>query len=159
MTHFQKIIVNGKEVDTSAMQDLPEAVQQVLADKNKNGIPDFMEDILEHPFVKKALEKGGYSNFNQLPPEMREKLQGLVQKLGGTESSAAPQIQVGSVQVHQGSTLPKSSQGFSSRHNDWQQGFSQEQPGMVPLKVVMFAVAAILGLVIFAFVAWMTFGK
>ncbi len=145
MANFQKILVNGKEVDPSDLQALPEAVQQVLADKNKNGVPDFLEGIMDHPFVKKALEKGGYSSFDQLPPEMKAKLQGLMQRLGGVGTSQAPQVEVGQVRARQASLGAE----------DWKQGYSMEQPGHISMKTLFFAVAAILGLLIFAFAAWM----
>ncbi len=157
MTNFQKILVNGKEVDPANLQALPEAVQQVLADKNKNGVPDFLEGIMDHPFIKKALEKGGYTSFEQLPPEMKDKLQGLMQKLGGVGASPAPQVEVGQVQVHQTSFGAGSSPVFSARAEDWKQGYSMEQPGQISMKTLFFAVAAILGLLIFAFAAWMFF--
>jgi len=157
MTNFQKILVNGKEVDPANLQALPEAVQQVLADKNKNGVPDFLEGIMDHPFIKKALEKGGYTSFNQLPPEMKDKLQGLMQKLGGVGSSQAPQVEGGQVQVHQASFGAGGAPAFSARADDWKQGYSMEQPGHISMKTLFFAVAAILGLLVFAFAAWMFF--
>ena len=144
MSNFQKIIVNGKEVAPGELQSLPEAVQQVLADKNGNGVPDFLEGVLEHPFVKKAMEQGGYTSFKQLPPEMKDKLQGLFQKLGG----------VGVQTHHVGSQVGLASD-FASPQPDWKQALAPEQPGLISVKAVIFATVTILSLFIFAFAVWM----
>lgn len=144
MSNFQKIIVNGKEVAPGDLQSLPEAVQQVLADKNANGVPDFLEGVLDHPFVKKAMERGGYTSFNQLPPEMKDKLQGLFQKLGGA-----------GVQTHHVGTQVGAASDFASSQPDWKQALAPEQPGLISVKVIVFAMVAILALLIFAFAVWM----
>lgn len=149
MTNFQKILVNGKEIETSELQSLPEAVQQVLADKNGNGIPDFLEGILDHPFVKKAMEKSGYTSLDHMPPEMKAKLQGLMQKLGGGGLGTS-QVHVGSVQSN-----TKANVTFSASEPEWKRQLMADQPGSISPKVIIFAMAAILALLIFAFAVWM----
>lgn len=149
MTNFQKILVNGKEVDASDLHSLPEAVQQVLADKNGNGIPDFLEGILDHPFVKKAMEKSGYTSLDQMPPEMKAKLQGLMQKFGGG-SVETSQVHVGGLQ-----SPAKAGVSFSASEPEWKRQLAADQPGSISPKVIIFAMAAILGLLIFAFAVWM----
>ncbi len=150
MRQFRKIIVNGKEVDPGQMGELPEAVRQVLVDQNNNGIPDMLEGILDNPLVRKAMERAGYQSFEQIPPEMREKLQKLMSQLGGV-SGASPNVQVQTFSMKSGASAPQ-----PVAAPDWKQGYSLEEPKSISAKTVVFAMVAIFAFLVVAFIAWLT---
>ena len=41
----RRLVVNGKEINLDRTEELPEPLQKLLADKNENGITDFVEKI------------------------------------------------------------------------------------------------------------------
>lgn len=141
MADMTKIFVNGKEVDPSSLDNLPETVRQVLADANKNGVPDILEDVWKHPFVQKAVERAGqkhgtvYTSFDQLPPEMREPIQKFMVNLGG---GAGPMISTD----HSSSAIPP------AKPVDWQALEQPEAPRTISIKVIILVMAVILALLL-----------
>lgn len=87
------IIFNGKTYDS--VEEMPaseraayEQVANIFVDKNGNGIPDFMEgDMVKNvmtAFTSSVNVNGQvYNNMNELPPEVRAKVQGAFDKLAG----------------------------------------------------------------------------
>ena len=141
MGDMTKIFVNGKEVDGKSLDNLPETVRQVLVDANKNGIPDILENIWQHPMVQRAVEKAGqkagtvYTNFDQLPAEMREPIQKLLVKMGGGN---APMF---------------SAEGSSSaippaRPVNWKALDQSEAPRTISIRTVILVVAAVFALLL-----------
>ncbi|MCE9625971.1 MAG: hypothetical protein K8R69_11070 [Deltaproteobacteria bacterium] len=153
MTTFGKIIVNGKEVDAQNVQGLPEAFQKIMVDANGNGIPDFLEGILENPLVKKAMANAGVQNFQQLPPEMRAKLEGLMQKFGNSGAMGASTMQVGTMSAgNLSSPAPSTSSTI-----DWKERFTPEEPGAISVKTVIFGAVAVFGFLLVAGIALLAF--
>ncbi len=87
------ITVNGKEY--SSLNDVPDEFKVVFGDKNNNGIPDFVEGLLNTAVVNKSapleanfssffFNGAQYSNIDSLPPEAKEKVK---QALASLEKS------------------------------------------------------------------------
>lgn len=107
------ILFNGKTYNN--MDEMPEnerqAYQQIanmLVDKNGNGIPDFLEgDMAKNvmtAFTSSVNFNGQtYDGMNELPLEVRTKVQGAFEKLSemGLVTRAAPMMNVQSPQVGQ----------------------------------------------------------
>jgi len=112
-----------------------------------------MEKILENPMVKKAMENTVANNLEQLPPETRAKLQALMQKFGGGSAGqpAAPTYTTVS------QSAPTPSVSVSTDSQDWKQSYSLEEPKSISAKTLFFAMAALFGMIIFVFVAWIFF--
>jgi len=153
MTTFGKIIVNGKEVDAQKFQGLPEAFQKIMVDANGNGIPDFLEGILENPLVKTAMANAGVQNFQQLPPEMRAKLEGLMQKFGNSGAMGTSTMQIGTMSA---GNLP-SAVPMSSSTIDWKERFNPEEPSTISVKTVVFGAVAVFGFLLVAGIALLAF--
>ncbi len=77
------ITVNGKEY--KSLNDVPEEFKVIFGDKNNNGIPDFVEGLLNTADLKKTAPMEAnfstffyngsqYSNIDSLPPEAKEKV-------------------------------------------------------------------------------------
>lgn len=68
-TH-RKLVVNGKEINLDRIEDLPPHLQKLLADKDKNGVPDFIENIFSSQTDSKALLKEVSDLSTELPHEI-----------------------------------------------------------------------------------------
>jgi len=85
------ILFNGKTYNS--LEEMPaneklayEQIANMLVDKNGNGIPDFLEgDMAKNvmtAFTSSVIVGGqSYSDMNELPPEIRAKVQGAFEKL------------------------------------------------------------------------------
>lgn len=90
-----QIFFNGKSYNSP--EEMPTNERQaydqmmgIFVDKNGNGIPDFLEgDIVKNISTvynsTNAISFSGntYSNFNELPPEVREKIKTAFNKMSG----------------------------------------------------------------------------
>lgn len=109
------IIFNGKTYNS--LEEMPanerqayEQIANMLVDKNGNGIPDFLEgDMVKNvmtAFVSSLNVNGqNYDGMNDMPPEIRAKVQGAFEKLselGVVTKSTSPMVmQVNGMQVEQ----------------------------------------------------------
>src|SRR5512147_596328 len=87
------IIFNGKTYND--INDMPaderqvfEQMSQMFVDKNGNGIPDFLEgDIVKNVITARSTQANinvngrTYNSFNELPPEMRQHVDGAFKML------------------------------------------------------------------------------
>jgi len=85
------IMFNGKTYNS--VDEMPEVEKQaylemmdMFTDKNGNGIPDFLEgdmvkNVLKMHSIKKGSEDGMYHSIDELPPELRQKVENAFQKL------------------------------------------------------------------------------
>lgn len=86
-----KIIVNGKEIEGS--EAVPEFLRKFVQDADKNGIPDFMDQLLKNPMFKMVMGKGGeqlkeqLQKLQNLTPEQKAKVEEALKKLGAVDSS------------------------------------------------------------------------
>jgi hypothetical protein len=141
MADMTKIFVNGKEVDPSSLDNLPQTVRDVLVDANKNGVPDILENIWQHPLVQKAVARAGekagtvYTSFDQLPAEMREPIQKFMVKMNG---GTGPMI----------STDSSSSAIPPAQPVHWKALEQPEGPKSISIKVVVLVVAVLLALLL-----------
>ena len=93
-TFKSKIIVNGREV---GVEDVPAMFRKFVEDADQNGIPDFMDQMFKNPVFKMVLGKVGpqlksqLANVKNLTPEQRQKIELLMQKLGGITGAAGDQ--------------------------------------------------------------------
>jgi len=88
---MQVIIFNGRKYNS--IEEMPandrqafEQLSSMFVDKNGNGIPDFLEgDMVQNvmtAFTRSFNYSGqNYSNLDELPPDVREKVQGAFEKL------------------------------------------------------------------------------
>lgn len=88
-----KINFNGKTYNS--VEEMPanerqafEKISQLLVDKNRNGIPDFLEgDVVKNVVTAHSTQAHitvngkTYTSFNDLPPEMRQQVDGAFQML------------------------------------------------------------------------------
>jgi len=86
-----QIVFNGKTYNS--FEEMPanerkafEQMKQIFVDANGNGIPDFMEGDMFRNVMSMASTNGIYqgqpfNNLNDLPPEVREKVQRAMDKL------------------------------------------------------------------------------
>lgn len=98
-TH-RKLVVNGKEVNLDRIEDLPPHLQKLLADKDKNGVPDFIENVFSSQTDAKALLKQVSDLSTEFPQEIsfREvksqhwngKMEDLPEELKQKLSSSSP---------------------------------------------------------------------
>jgi hypothetical protein len=120
-----QIIVNGKSY--ASMDEMPAEIRQtyeqamgVLADNNKNGIPDVLEGGISKinltgtmaPMVINStnivVDGKLYSNANELPPEARQKYEQamakLAQRMGDANQNGVPDLLEGVIPTQAGST-------------------------------------------------------
>jgi hypothetical protein len=90
---MQTIIFNGKTYNS--IEEMPaherqafEQVSQMFVDANGNGIPDFLEgDMIKNVITARSTQANinvngqTYNSFNELPPEMRQKVDGAFKML------------------------------------------------------------------------------
>lgn len=86
----KKITLNGKEYN---FDDLPEDMKKILKDENHNGIPDISDEAVNitnangggepHVFINQQFHANGknYNSLNDLPPELKAKIQQNLSKL------------------------------------------------------------------------------
>jgi hypothetical protein len=86
-----QIIFNGKSYNS--LEEMPanerqafEHMQQIFVDANGNGIPDFMEGDMFRKVMSLASGNASYggqviNNLDELPPDVREKVQRAMEKL------------------------------------------------------------------------------
>lgn len=141
MADLTKIFVNGKEVDPNSLDNLPDAVRQIMVDADKNGVPDVLENIWQNPMVQKLIQRAGekagtvYTNFDQLPSEMREPIQKLMTKLGSG----------GGATVAAASSPSVFSQAPTQ---NWQALEQAEAPKTLSIKVIFLVMAVIVALLL-----------
>ena len=89
-----KIYFNGKEYNS--IEEVPEEFRHFLKDDNKNGLPDFVENIfgknlagaMNNPTVQKFVFKDKiFDKLEQIPPEEQQKVREKMEKLGLSPSS------------------------------------------------------------------------
>jgi len=85
------IMFNGKTYNS--VDDMPEVekrayieMMDMFTDKNGNGIPDFLEgdmvkNVLRMHSIKMGAEDGVYHSIDELPPDLRLKVEDAFQKL------------------------------------------------------------------------------
>jgi len=85
------IVFNGKTYNS--LEEMPanerkafEQMKQIFVDANGNGIPDFMEGDMFRNVMSMASTNGTYqgqvlNNLDELPPDVREKVQNALEKL------------------------------------------------------------------------------
>ncbi len=107
------IIFNGKTYNSA--EEMPanerqayEQVANMLVDKNGNGIPDFLEgDMVKNVMTAftSSMNVNGqtYNNMDELPPDIRTKVQGAFEKLSalGIMTEVSPMMQVQTPQAGQ----------------------------------------------------------
>jgi hypothetical protein len=82
------IVINGQEVGPEAV---PEFLRKFVADADKNGIPDFMDQMFKNPLLKMVLGKAGanlqsqLAGLQNLTPEQKKKIAALMETLSGSE--------------------------------------------------------------------------
>lgn len=82
---FTQIVVNGREV---SLDKVPEFLRQFVVDADKNGIPDFLDQMFKNPLLKMVAGKIGdqlksrLQNAKNLTPEQKERLKDVLEKLG-----------------------------------------------------------------------------
>lgn len=111
MNQPRKILINGKEYNT--LDQVPEELKQILKDENQNGIPDIAEGKFSFGDVKNifqyAMKNPGaiqvqsqtYSNFGELPPEAKAKVEQAMANFSVPASQNVP-LATGSPVVKQG---------------------------------------------------------
>jgi len=52
--------------------------------------PALMEELLHHSLVQKVMAKQGWTSYEQIPPDIRQKLEGMVGKLGPRGPASGP---------------------------------------------------------------------
>lgn len=90
-------------------------ISQVFVDKNGNGIPDFLEgdaakNVMTAFSSSISMDGKVYNNINELPPEIRAKVQGAFDKLSqmGIAGAGAPVV-VSAMQMSSGPMQMESS--------------------------------------------------
>lgn len=107
------IVFNGKtynsvEEMSANERQAYEQIANMLVDKNGNGIPDFLEgDLVKNvmtAFTSSINVNGqNYNGMNELPPEVRARVQGAFEKLSefGVVTKDSPMMQAQASQVGQ----------------------------------------------------------
>lgn len=100
MNQPRKIIINGKEF--ASLDQIPEDLKKLLKDENQNGIPDIAEGKFSFGDIKNiyqfvtqnpgAIQIQGqtYSNFDELPPEAKQKVSQAMARFSPSRFSEAP---------------------------------------------------------------------
>ena len=101
-----KIYFNGKEYNS--LEEVPEEFRHFLKDENKDGLPDFVENIfgknlagvMNNPLVQKFVFKNKvFDQLSQLPAEeqrkVREKLESLNQFIATKQNPGQGQASLG----------------------------------------------------------------
>lgn len=97
-----QFIINGKAYDS--VDEMPpdvrasyEAMQNLFADGNQNGIPDVMEGVMQTggtvmqaPTI--VYEGKTYTNVNDLPPEARAKYEQAIANLADRNQNGIPDV-------------------------------------------------------------------
>src|SRR6266498_3909586 len=93
---------NGKTYNS--LDDMPpdvraqyEAVSNVFADKNQNGVPDIMENLMGAGAIRMQTntiiyDGKTYTNVNDLPPEVRAKYEAAMGKLADENHNGIPDV-------------------------------------------------------------------
>jgi hypothetical protein len=99
------IIINGKAYNS--LDDMPsdvrasyEVMQNVLADKNQNGVPDIMEGAAVMQNATIIYEGKAYASVNDLPPEGRAKYEQAMAKLADANQNGAQQPMIVTTQFN-----------------------------------------------------------
>lgn len=116
------ISFNGKTYNS--IEEMPAKERQIysqiaemLVDKDGNGIPDFLEgDVVKNVVnvFKKSVDVNGqsYSDIDQLPPDVRVKIQGAFEKMaefGIVKEALSARVNQGAVMSSRPIVTPQSS--------------------------------------------------
>jgi len=159
------ITVNGKEYNS--LNDVPDEFKVIFGDKNNNGIPDFVEGLLNTADVQKSapLEANfstffyngtQYSSIDSLPPEAKEKVQ---QGLAALEKSGIGIMKPKSDPINTvGTTQEAVNTGQDKIPESLQQEAQQElRPGFkfrLAMTIVFFILALVYILWLLKMVPW-----
>lgn len=98
---MKKIIVNGKEY--SSLGEVSTDLQDLLKDDNKNGLPDFVENMMNVAkdshgnhvaTATQFIVKGkSYKSINEMPPEVRQEVEEKLKKMGAQPNAMMAGIQ------------------------------------------------------------------
>jgi len=167
------ITVNGKEY--KSLNDVPEEFKVIFGDKNNNGIPDFVEGLLNTADLKKTAPMEAnfstffydgkqYSSIDALPPEAKEKVKQGFSKLEKSGMGAITSISSTDSSTQQSFEQEKLMDSIQAKVNEGkipeslQQEAQQElRPGFkfrVAMTIVFFFLALIYILWLLKMVPW-----
>lgn len=159
------ITVNGKEY--KSLNDVPDEFKVIFGDKNNNGIPDFVEGLLNTAELQKNAPMEAnfntffyngtqYSSIDSLPPEAKEKVQ---QGLAALEKSGMGIMKPKGTPVNTGGAAEQTMNAVQDKIPESLQQEAQQElrPGFkfrLAMTIVFFILALVYILWLLKMVPW-----